>query len=268
MTQQDPAQQQSASAPEEAAAIVVPAPQLPAAPRPRTGGVSRRATWDPRVRFWFFLAGLIAGFSLYLGVKQVSAWSYDRSLVISGSAVDATVVEIAGLQQTNRRAVYSEPIKLRFKLPGGADQTVSGWLREVPAAGNMVSVGQTLPIRYDPDRPSRWTDRKEPPGIGPALVSVYLLVPLSAAMVVVGLYQRSRVLATWEQGRLVAAAVLSASNSAIAPGYSHVVVAPSGTRNENLTVYIPRSDSRAMRGDVVWILVRDNGPALAARAFA
>ncbi len=248
--------------------VIVQAPELPPAPRSPAGLPSRRATFDPRVRFWFILAALILIVTTYLGVKQVSAWSYDRSLVVSGTAVNATVVEIAGMGQTNRRANFAEPIKLKFALPGGAEQTVSGWLREQPQTGNMVNVGQQLPIRYDPNRPTRWTDRRIPPSIGPALISVYLLVPVAGAVVAAGIWQRSRILATWRTGKLTPAAVLSVSTTPIAPGYSHLKVAPTGTRDGTYSVYVPRSLGNPMRGDVVWIIHRDaGGPAVAAKAF-
>lgn len=248
--------------------VVIPAPDIPATPRAITGLPSRRATFDPRARFWFILGILILAISTYLGVKQIAAWSSDRSLVLSGTQVSAKIIDVAGVTQEGRRQPYNEPMKLRFNLPNGSEQVVSGWLRDKPNGENLIRIGQDITIRYDPNLPTRWTDRTIPPAIGPALITFYLLVPVALLAGAAGYWQRSRMLATWRTGKLTPAAVLSASTSPIAPGYAHLVVAPTGSRDGSLTVYVPRSRANPVRGDVVWIIHRESGgPAIAAQAF-
>ncbi|MFN4243701.1 MAG: DUF3592 domain-containing protein [Tepidisphaerales bacterium] len=232
---------------------------LPPPPREMTPAVKKALDRDPRVRTWVVLAGLAFGVAVYLGVQKVREWMADRWLVTSGTVVEAKIVEAAGVPQEGRRQPWSELMKLRFTLPDGTEHTVTGRFREMPGGQNMVVVGQTVAVKVDPQRPTRWTDRKEPPSVWPSLVSVYLLMPVSLAMLLWGAWTSRRLRGLWRRGEVVPAAVLSVSSSPLAPGSFAVTAATAGREGSPLKVYVPRRlpDGRPRqlhRGDVVWVL--------------
>jgi hypothetical protein len=239
-------------------------PELPPVPRPVTPRVSRRATWDPRVRFWFALAAVMLLAATYLGLDRLTLWSKDRDLVINGVKVDALIHEAAGTDIPNRRQPWDSYLRLRFEVDGKT-VTAGGTLREKPKGSEVVVTGTLVPIRYDKDNPLRWTDRTEPPSVVTSLMAVYVLVPVALVSIGVGLLQRARVIGTWKHGELIPAAVLSVSTSPIAPGQAHVNAAPSG--QPAIGVFVPRSLANPGRGDLIWLLRARSGPALAARSF-
>lgn len=240
------------------------APAIPAAPRALTPPIRKAIDRDPRVRLWVLLAGLTFGVGVYLGVQKVREWLADRWLVTSGTVVEARIVEAAGVPQEGRRQPWNELMKLRFTLPDGTEHTVTGRFREMPGGQNMVVVGQSVSVKVDPARPTRWTDRKEPPSVWPALVSVYLLLPLSLGMLGWGVLTAARLRRVWKHGMLLPAAVLNVTSSPIAPGRLAVTVATTVRREGSIRIYVPRRRPdgtyvRLERGDVVWVVGTPDG---------
>lgn len=248
----------------------LPPAEFPAAPRVVPPEVRGAATFEPRVRFWMIVAVLLVGIALYLGYSEFSKWSEDRSLILSGTPVDSTVVEAAKTDIKGRRQPWNDVVKLKFTTAAGAEQVVEGFLREKPGGSEIVVVGQPLPIRYDPQNPARWTDRKSVPSIADALISVYLLVPVAMLALAAAVWQRSRVLATYVNGVFTPAAVLSVASTPLAPGYAKVTAATSAERGRelaNVTVYLPKSRPVA-KGDVIYLLLPlKSGVPLAVDAF-
>jgi hypothetical protein len=243
--------------------VIVQPPEFPAVPREVTPQVRRLSLMEPRVRFWLLVTGVLLVLTLYVTGDRLSKWAAERSLVLAGVETDATVVMANGSELQGRRP-WDSPLKLQFQDVAGATQEVEGTLSEKTEDG-LVSVGQKFKIRYDKNNPRVWTDKKTPPGFAHALVTVYLLVVVSAATGAVTMMLRGKVIRTWQTGKLEPAGVLSVATSPIAPGYSQVSVAP--PQQLATTVYIPRSLAAPQRGEIIWVLTSKGGLTLSAQSF-
>jgi hypothetical protein len=278
---EEPQPMTSPSAPEDMPqpqqAIVAP-PELPATPRPFSAHVAGLALREPRVRFWFILTSALSVIMLYVLVTQLVEWSKDRQLVLYGTPTDATIVaaDLDGshggkTDLVNGRRPWNSLLHLRYTV-GGKDYDVEGYLSERPIGADgkpkdLVEVKSTTPIRISPTDPERWTDRKTTPPFANAITSLFVLFPIVVATGAGAFAQRRRVLETWRLGELVPAAVLSSSTTPIAPSYAHISAIPTSAKATSVSVYVPRGLSNFRRGDVIWLLTRKNGPALAAKAF-
>lgn len=242
------------------------APQLPASPRSLAGKASGVVTFEPRVRLWFLVAAALLVIMAYRALGEVATWSHERHLITAGTPAVATIVEINGTQLTQMREPWSSPIRLKYTA-GNKTMEAAGALSEMPDRAPLLTVGQTVNIRYDPARPEEWTNRTTPASIVGSLVVVYIMLPVVAATAGAGLLQRRALAETWRSGELSPAAVISVSPTPIAPGHSRVTVRSSAGRDAPMSVYFPSRFGKPRRGDVVWILLRKTGPAMAAQAF-
>jgi hypothetical protein len=252
------------SGPEAPRQVIAPPPEFPPVPRAATLQASKVATLEPRVRFWLILAGVFAVTSLYFVVTRLSEWAGDRALVLSGTPTEAVIIWANGSDIRGSRKPWDSPVKLQFDA-GGREIQVTGTLLDKPAEG-LITIGEKVKIRHDSDNPYRWTDRKTPPGFAHSLIAVYLMLLMTVLTGLAAWWQRKRMLVTWRDGRLVAAAVTSVSSSPIAPGYAKVTARPTGSEN-NVDVFVPRDVSHVVRGDVIWLMTAPGGLPVAARTF-
>lgn len=244
--------------------VIVQPPEFPAAPRDITPQVSKLALLEPRVRFWLMVTGVLTLLTLYVTVDRLSKWSAERSLVVSGVETDAKVIMANGSDIVGSRKPWESPLKLSFQDAAGATVEVEGNLTEKPESA-QVTIGERIKIRYAKDNPKIWTDRKSPPGFAHALVTVYLLLLVTAATGAVAAMLRGKVLRTWRTGKLEPAGVISVSASPIAPGYSQVSVAP--PHQPATTVYVPRSLAAPRKGEIIWVMTSKGGLPLSAQSL-
>lgn len=244
--------------------VVVSPPELPATPRELTPAVVRGSWGDPRVRFWLIVAAVFLVGMMYFGVTKLSDWASNRALVLSGEKATATVMSVGGATIQQRRP-WDLPITVKFTA-GTGQEVVSEprQLSDKPDSG-LVQVGDKLEIRYDKNNPSRWTDRKTPPGLAHSLIAGYLLGAMTLVTLAAALRNRGRYISTWRDGKLTPAAVLTTSNSPIAPTHTQVTAAPAG--GQQVRIYVPRSLATPVRGDLIWILASPRGLPVAAQQF-
>lgn len=252
--------------PSAAQQVIVPPPELPAIPRAVTPQVAKFATFEPKVRFWFVLGAVFLVVAGYFGLRSMSVWMSERSMIESGVLTDATILEAADSGVNGQRKLWDSVIRITYDAGGQKIDLSRQRLFQKPNA-DLIAIGQTVPIRYDPSEPTRWTNRTAPPSLAQALIAVFVFVPVAVISIVVGLFLRSRAIGTWKTGKLTPAAVLSVQSSAIAPGYVFVSALPTLPKATSVGVYVKKSMANLRKGDVVWLLVADRGPALAARAF-
>lgn len=245
-------------------AIAAP-PELPAIPRPVTPPVARVATLEPSVRFWFILSAVFMLVAVYFGLKSVGDWMSDRRLIESGTPVDAKIIIADGSNVETQRKRWDSLIVLEYNHQGLRHE-VTGVLSNKTPDG-FISAGNIVQLKIDPANPARWTDRQTPKNLAHALISVFVLVPVSLISGAVGWLMRARVLMSWRDGKLVPAAVLSVQGSSVAPGYVQVGALPATPKASAVRVYVKRSVALPVKGDVIWLLVPERGPAQAARAF-
>lgn len=244
--------------------VIAPPPEFPAVPRAATSQAAKVATLEPRVRFWLILSAVFAVTSLFFVVTRLSEWAGERALVLSGTPTEAVIIWANGSDIRGSRKPWDSPVKLQFDATG-RDIQVTGNLLDKPAEG-LITIGDKVKIRYDSDNPFRWTDRKTPPGFAHSLIAVYLMLIMTVLTGLAAWWQRKRVLVTWRDGKMIAAAVTSVSSSPIAPGYAKVTARPTGSDN-NVDVFVPRAVSHVVRGDVIWLMTAPGGLPVAARTF-
>src|SRR5688572_11050792 len=192
-------------------------PALPPPPR----AVTRRGWWrawgDRRVRVWLICALAIAAIMIFIGINQIGAALRERQLIREGTVLTTTLVELEG----SRRYGYSLPrtdmrdVKLQAKLPDGTERDFIG--RLPPGGDGYWRVGQEMQIRFDPNDPTRWTNRTEMAGWGTELVIPLSLVPIIALLLALAIWQRMRVLRIWRNGQPVQGVVHELRHTAIAP---------------------------------------------------
>ena len=203
-------------------------PDLPPPPRPLTRRGRRRSWAELPVRTWAVLAAVVAGITLYLTFVRVADALADRSLILGGTLVEATVVELRG----TRSAMLSrdKPVEVLLSVPDpdaadGAAQ-FGGTLPAEP--GRSVRVGDTVPVRVDPSNNARRTARTAPPPWAQELVVSLLLAPVVLLLIAVAWWRRRGVLAAWRGGPAFGATVSGVKKSPLAPRSRLVTYAATG----------------------------------------
>jgi hypothetical protein len=202
--------------PELDAAQSPPPLDLPPVPRPVTRRAARRSWAEAPVRVWEILTVIVVAAATYLALTHLTRAMRDRWLILHGTPVEAQVTAMNSSKQSTRPLDRRETIiaDLNFRTPGGQELTVKGSL--TPAEGNLY-VGDRLPIRIDPEDPTRWTDRAAPRPWLAEMTAVLFLLPLLALAVLMMLWARRRTLNLWRRGEPAVAVVVDTKQSSIAP---------------------------------------------------
>ena len=201
---------------------------LPPTPRPLTPRVRSRSWADPHVRFWWLAAAAVAAVAAYLAVSGFLAWRRTARLVERGTPVTAEAVEVDA--ETLRTSVGGKGrpkppdsvVRLSFDFNGSKRQ-VTGTL---DGRTDFISVGDSVPLRIDPDDPAEWTARTTPPPLLPDLIGAIIATALAVPLFAVAVALRRRVLRTWREGQAAEAVVLGRGHTALAPRSRAVRCAP------------------------------------------
>jgi hypothetical protein len=135
-------------------------------------------------------------------------------------------------------------------------KTVDSALRalENPASDGK-RVGDSIPIRFDPDHPDIWTDRTEPQPWVARLAIVWMLLPALLVALVMLLLRRSQVLRIWRDGAEVFGTVVEIRQSAIAPRSRIVRLTLDGSDNQRIfSSLFPNSAGEVHKGDELLLL--------------
>src|SRR4051812_7215643 len=139
-----------------------------------------------------------------------------RWLIRHGVQVTARVDGANNTHQTirpfdRRQAIFADLI---YAAPDGRRIFVQGLL--TPRDG-ILYIGETIPLRIDPDNPEVWTDRLEPPPLLAEMTAVLFLLPLLALAVLMLFLVRRRTLNIWRRGEPAVAVVVDTKQSSVAP---------------------------------------------------
>jgi hypothetical protein len=197
---------------ETATELVLPLPPRPVTPR------ARRRSWNERgVRLWLILTVAITLIAIYFAFYYVQRALHERRLIERGTVVQAKVELIDQFNKPDRSFTRDQVrnVRVRYSVPGGKEYTQD---MEFPIkADSYIKVGDVAELRADPDDPTVVTAQTKPRGWLASLAAPALLAPLAALLLVLTLWQRSRVLNVWQTGEPVEATIIDWHRSGIAP---------------------------------------------------
>ena len=154
-------------------------PEPPPLPRPLTLAARKRSWLEPRVRFWWAAALVLAVAGAYFLVTQTMDWLEELKVVRQGTPVTATVVAVGeGEVEGVGNLPPSSHVKLKYTYQN-VDYGVDGFLegRKEP-----ISPKQLVPVKIDPAAPEHWTYLTEAPPMLRAFLSTIILLPFIAAV--------------------------------------------------------------------------------------
>jgi hypothetical protein len=202
--------------------------------------------------------------TLYVAATQVAAWWSDRRLVTHGAEVQAVVAawsnQLQSISVANKAMPPDAEATIEFEL-GGRKHTVRGQLPGHMERGQQVTTGPDHPItlRFDPEDPSRWTDRTAaPPLLSRLLIPLSIGVPIVAVLGLVAWSGRKSAQRVWRDGAAAPAMVVGpAGQTPFAPRARALRCTPADSTDKRVfTVYLPpgAAASAAAAGDVVWVV--------------
>lgn len=242
------------------------APVLPDAPRPITPAARRRSWAEASVRLWWMSAIAIALIVIYLTATQIMAGVRDRALLRSGIPVTATIEGITGRHQQTRGTPV--PVRLSYTLPDGREFVdATETFLEATSNETVLHTKDPLPIRVDPNDPTRWTEDRAPGSIFQSLGVSVALLPVVAVLLLLAWLRRKSVLAVWRTGEPSEAAVVSEKTSALAPGSQLLSISLMNDPGKRVVSLLhPRKAGVLSNGDALWVIAPPGKPQRAIEA--
>jgi len=246
--------------------IAATAPPPPTPPRPVTPRAGRRAWTDPRVRFWWGAGLVLVAAAGYLLVNRTVTWRQNSRLSVEGTPVRAKILQAEESVASGKTVAGDKPVRLRFEFNGKTYDVTAQYL-DGRRGDDYLVVGSDIPIRVDPNDPTHWTPRTSPAPLAPELIGGEIVLGIGAAVVLLGVWMRSRLLRTWKNAKAVAAVVLEARHTALSPGSWAVKCSPVEESDTRVFEVFMRPRAEVSQGTVFWILLPDGGRPVAAEWF-
>jgi hypothetical protein len=232
--------------------------------------VRRRGWTEPSIRVWWLLAIVLLGLILIYALDNLWSWGTESHLIRQGTVVQATVVE-ANINAANPLSIHGENVepdaelRLKFDWHGKPVQVVG----QLDGRTERIAIGQIVPIRVDPNNPSRWTYRAEPASLAQSLFIGLALLPILPLLIIVAAIKRKKLLRIWQQGEAVVGIVADRRQTPIAPRTYAIRCSLRDHRDKRLhTVYVPRGGTTLNPGDPIWLLIpRQRGAKAVAAAW-
>jgi uncharacterized protein DUF3592 len=215
------------------------------------------------VRVWMILSIIVLLATIYFTAKQINSAMATRRLILHGAPVIAQVDSANGVKDIGRRYDRRDRnvCDLTYTGPDGVKRTVQGQLS--PQVG-MLTIGQTIELRVDPNDPTIWTDALEPPPWRTELSAVIVLVPLLAFSFLMMFWRRAQALSVWRKGEPATGIVVDSKQSAVAPRSRVVRFAlADGNDRRVFQVLYPTSAGEPAKGDELLLLAPPKKPARA-----
>jgi hypothetical protein len=232
-----------------------------------TARATARSLQEPKVRFWWQAAAVMGAAMLYFLGSDLLSWNQELNIVRNGTAVSAVITRIGEAEAQARGNVSSRefPVQLTFKF-NDVQYNDFGML-EGPE--RRVTLKDVVPIKINPDKPTKWTDLSETPPLGPVFLSAGMIFPFVLACGVTSYFLRRRVLGIWRNGVASLYAVELTTQTALAPKSRVVLCRAVDARTTRLIrVTVPRSVFDARPGDLLWLIHPHNKPHAAIAAVA
>ena len=242
------------------------APAAP--PRAVTARVGRRAWADPNVRFWWAAGLVLSAIGISLLVSRSIDWHRDARLIRSGAQVPATVIEADGMTVLTKKKPGDVAVRLRYDWQGQTHEVTASSLAG-RSADDFLIIGSQIPIRIDPNHPDVWTPRLQPASLAQELIGGLIALPLGLILLVRSALLRRRLLGAWRTGEAVAAVVVTAHHTALAPRAWNVECTTADDSDQRaFNVFVP-PNAEIQTGAPVWLLFpKGKGPPVAASWFS
>jgi hypothetical protein len=218
------------------------------------------------VRFWWCAGVVLIAAAAILLISRTIAWRQDSRLSVEGTVVDAKILQAEESVAPGKTVAGDKPVKLSYVFNGKTYEVTAPYLEGRPSEKFLI-VGSTIPIRVDPNDPTRWTPRESPAPLGPELIGGAITLGIGALVVLLGLWLRSRVLRTWRNARASTAVILEARHTALSPGSWAVRCSPVEEGDNRVFEVFMRTKADVAEGTAIWILLPDAGRSLAASWF-
>lgn len=245
-------------------------PETPssAPPRPLTPRARRRSWAEIHVRPWVLLTVLFLLAAFVMGATRFRNVMRERRVVASGTAVTAKIMDFGASQA--RRADRDETLSVTLEYtPPGASAPVRspGTLPRKP--GEVLHIYGPIDVKIDPDDPTFFTDRSDPPPLTAELGVPLMLTGLSAACFVVALIARNAVLKAFSTGQLRRATIVSVKQSPAAPMSKQIGFGLDGANDKRIhQCFWPNSLGAVTKGQAIDVIVPKNPDrSLAAAAY-
>jgi hypothetical protein len=232
---------------------------LPAPPRPLNSRARKRSWAEAPVRAWMGASLFLAVLLAYLIAQNIHDAILDRRLIAQGVPTTAKIVDIAG-DGDPRKAVAmhgatdDRTVHLSYTdQHGNAVESASRPIENPKFEGRHP--GQTIEIRYDPERPESWTDRTEPLPWAARLTIVWMLLPLLIIALIMLVVRRAQVLTIWRDGVEANGTVVDLRQSAIAPRSRVVRVTLKDSEDRRIfSTFFPNAAGALQKGDELLLL--------------
>src|SRR5438034_10934373 len=236
---------------------------LPPAPRAVSSRARRRSWAEMSVRVWMILSIIVLLATIYFTARQITGAMATRRLILHGAPVIAHIDAANGVKDIGRQYDRRDrnTADLTFTGPDGVKRTVQG---DLSPPNGMFAIGDNIDLRVDPNNPTIWTDRLEPPPWRTELSAVIVVVPLLALSLLMMSWRRAQVLNVWRKGEPATGIVVDSKQSAGAPRSRVVRFAlADGNDRRVFQVLYPTSAGEPAKGDELLLLAPPNKPARA-----
>jgi hypothetical protein len=219
------------------------------------------------VRFWWIAGLVLVAAAVYLLITRTIAWHQNSRLSVSGTPMQAKVLQAEESVAPGKTVAGDKPVRLRYEF-NGKTYDVSAPYLDGRRSEQFLIVGSDIPIRVDPADPTRWTARESPAPLGPELIGGFITLGIGAAVFLFGYWLGARVFRTYRTAKAAVAMVLDSRHTALSPGAWAVRCSPVDEGDDRVfEVFMPaRADVR--EGAVLWILLPETGRPVAAGWFA
>jgi hypothetical protein len=237
----------------------------PQAPLIDNRRIAARSWAELNVRPWLVLTLLMLAVTIVLSFTYFQTASRERRLIAIGVPTSAKVMEI-GLQR-ERQASRDDIVNVKLHYTDPKTQ------REIDStgplarkAGASVRIGDILPIRVDPDRPERWTDRTQPVPLGVEMTVPLMLIPFVALCLIVTFFQAARVKRVIRNGAGTRGVVVSIKQPALAPMSKQIGVTLDNDRRIR-SMYWPARNGPIEKGTPIDVIQGKNGILVPTRSY-
>ena len=167
------------------------------------------------VRVWIILTLAVAFVTIYFTITRIQEALDNRWLADHGVQINAIFTSVSGDPLPKRR-LRNETMPSTIKFTYGGKQYESE-LELEPKPGIPAVVGTELPIKIDPNNPSRLMEVAQPPPWSHELAVIAVLIPVLMIVALVVLWKRRGVLKVWRDEPLTEAVVVELRQTPVAP---------------------------------------------------
>ncbi|MGF1634706.1 MAG: DUF3592 domain-containing protein [Phycisphaerae bacterium] len=239
--------------------------QVPTVPRAPTARARQRSWGEQPVRLWALTAVVLLLATVVVTITSTSNALRIRELLTQGIEAEATIITFIGTRTPSFARNQAPSARIEYVIDGRTFDAQD----ELPSGPGQWRVGDTVPIRVDPQDPMNFD---YPGGVGwwTAMVKIILVLPFALLVTVVAFVKRRGMMKLWRDGEVAEAEVVAVKQTALAPLSSYVGFRYSyGYDNRVYHLYWPNKLGRLEPGDVLNVLrPKDKRrPAVAAGAW-